>query len=188
MVRQIDITSPSFIDHMVDIARNGDSKRVWTLIRLIRCHTPLKIALSKAWHGIPEPSKRALVRYYPEARSADCPDPHAALEMIHSLAISLSCSKNLSPRRAYSLIHWLYVFLLKHGAPVKPVIVRAMYHAGVIRYRQEGLHVSRTQYTYIMDCVKKAEDPQLVAVLTGGSQVGITHQGSNQLEDEYIYV
>ncbi|KAI9046368.1 uncharacterized protein KD926_004208 [Aspergillus affinis] len=187
-VRQTDVTDPSFIKHMLHIVRNGNSRNTWTLIRLLRSHTPLKISLSKSYQPIPEPSEKALVRYYDQPRSSDCPDPHAALEMVHSLATSISCSRNLSPCRAYSLVHWLYVFLLKHGAPVRPVIARAMYHAGVVRYRREGLRVSPTQYTYIMEVVKKYEDPEFVEALVYTPQAGDMHEELGDLEEnEYIY-
>ncbi|PYI12741.1 hypothetical protein BO78DRAFT_357097 [Aspergillus sclerotiicarbonarius CBS 121057] len=165
MARQIDITSPEFIEHGLDLARTGDSKSVWTLIRLLRSHTPLKIALSKSWVPIPDASEKALVRYYPEPRTSDCPDPHAALEMIHLIAVSLACSKRLSPRRSYSLVHWLYVFLVKHNAPVKPTLARAMYHAGVERFRRQGLRVAPTQYAYIFDVVEEVEGPDVAADL-----------------------
>ncbi|OOF98931.1 hypothetical protein ASPCADRAFT_127518 [Aspergillus carbonarius ITEM 5010] len=165
MVRKIDITSPDFMEHGLDLARTGDSRSVWTLIRLLRSHTPLKIALSKSWVPIPDPSEKALVRYYHEPRTSDCPDPHAALEMIHLLAVSLACSKRLTPRRSYSLVHWLYVFLVKHNAPVKPALARAMYHAGVERFRRQGLRVAPTQYAYIFDVVEEVEGPDVAADL-----------------------
>lgn len=182
MTRQIDITSPDFISHGLDLARTGDSRSVWTLIRLLRSHTPLKIALSKSWIPIPDPSEKALVRYYPEPRTSDCPDPHAALEMIHLLAVSLACSRRLSPRRSYSLVHWLYVFLVKHNAPVKPAIARALYHAGVERFRREGLRVSLTQYAYIYDVVEEVEGADVVEALMEPPRIG--HRFSGEEEGE----
>ncbi|BCS04618.1 uncharacterized protein AKAW2_80419S [Aspergillus luchuensis] len=180
MTRQIDITSPDFISHGLDLARTGDSRNVWTLIRLLRSHTPLKIALSKSWIPIPDPSEKALVRYYPEPRTSDCPDPHAALEMIHLLAVSLACSRRLSPRRAYSLVHWLYVFLVKHNAPVKPAIARALYHAGVERFRREGLRVSLTQYAYIYDVVEEVEGADVVEALMEPPRIGHRFSGEEE--------
>ncbi|RDK38846.1 hypothetical protein M752DRAFT_286045 [Aspergillus phoenicis ATCC 13157] len=182
MTRQIDITSPDFISHGLDLARTGDSRSVWTLIRLLRSHTPLKIALSKSWIPIPDPSEKALVRYYPEPRTSDCPDPHAALEMIHLLAVSLACSRRLSPRRSYSLVHWLYVFLVKHNAPVKPAIARALYHAGVERFRREGLRVSLTQYAYIYDVVEEVEGSDVVENLMEPPRIGHRFSGGEEGE------
>lgn len=172
MARQIDITDPSFVKHAIEIARDGNIQRIWTLIRLFRCHTPLKIAISSFWPSAPDPSEKALVRYYPEPRTALCPDPHLAVEMIHLFAVSLACSRNISPRRAYALVHWLYHFLVKHNAHVKPSLVRAMYHAGVLRFRRAGLNVAQTQYAYILDRVKEIETPEMVQALMEPPRVG----------------
>ncbi|EDP54141.1 hypothetical protein KXX16_004761 [Aspergillus fumigatus] len=172
MVRQIDITDPSFVNHAIEIARDGNIQRIWTLIRLFRCHTPLKIAISSFWPRVPDPSEKALVRYYPEPRTSLCPDPHLAVEMLHLFAISLACSRNISPRRAYALVHWLYNFLMKHNAHVKPSLVRAMYHAGVLRFRRAGLNVAPTQYAYILDRVKEIETPEMVQALMEPPRMG----------------
>lgn len=172
LLRQIDITSPSFIESSVQLASQGDSKGVWVLPRLLRSHTPLKIALSKAWQPIPDPSDMALVRWYPERKSTNCPDPHAALRVINSLAIAFSCAKNLSPRRTFQLVHWLYLFLRQHRAPVKPVLVRAMYHAGVVRYRQAGLNVPPGRYEYIMGIVRRFEDPDMLRSIMESPKFG----------------
>lgn len=162
LIRQIDITSPSFIEESVNLAISGNSKSVWVLLRLLRSHTPLKIAISMAWRPIPDPSEMALVRWYPEPRSRDCPDPHISLEVIHALAIAFSTSKNLSPRRAFQLVHWLYRFLKQHYAPIKPSLARAMYHAGIVQYRRAGLNVPPGRYDYIMGIVQEFEDPEVV--------------------------
>lgn len=174
MVRQIDVTSPSFIEQSVHLARTGDAKSIWTLIRLLRSHTPLKIALAMSWQPLPDASEKALVRYYPEPRTAESPDPHVALEMIHLLAISISCSKALSPPRAYALVHWLYAFLMRHNAPVRPALVRAMYHAGILRCRREGYSISPTKYEFIFNAVKRFEGPEVVTALMQPPQVGRT--------------
>ncbi|KAE8373737.1 hypothetical protein BDV26DRAFT_271407 [Aspergillus bertholletiae] len=179
LVRQINVTSPSFVENSIHIASTGDSQNVWTLIRLFRCHTPLKIALSRAWGPIPEPSGKALVRYYPEARTSECPDPHAALDMVHLIAISIASSKQLSARRAYGLIQWLYRFLVKHGAPVKPSLVRAMYHVGVVRYRREGLRLPSIQYAYILDIVEEVEGPEVLDTMI--PRVGQSDSTTSQL-------
>ncbi|KAB8262668.1 hypothetical protein BDV32DRAFT_17253 [Aspergillus pseudonomiae] len=180
LVRQINVTSPSFLENSIQIASTGDSQNVWTLIRLLRCHTPLKIALSRSWGPVPDASQKALVRYYPEARTSECPDPHAALDMVHLIAISIASSKQLSARRAYGLIQWLYRFLVKHGAPVKPSLVRAMYHVGVVRYRREGLRLSSMQYAYILDLVEEVEGPEVLDIMV--PRVGQSDSYASQLE------
>ena len=189
MIRQIDITSAAFIDHSVHLAKTGDTKNVWTLIRLLRSHTPLKVALAKSWHReeeqLTQPSAEEQQKKEgeeedtakPKSNLSPRPDPHAAVEMIHILAIAISCSKKLSPCRSYHLIHWLYDFLMTHHAPVKPALVRAMYHAGIIRYQREGRRVAPTRFLYILELVKEFEDPHVARELLEGPKYGESRNG-----------
>ncbi|EAW11283.1 uncharacterized protein ACLA_089750 [Aspergillus clavatus NRRL 1] len=179
MTRQIDVSNPSFVKHAVGVARTGNAQAIWTLIRMLRSHTPLKVALSKSSQRIPDPSEMSLTRYYPDQRTEHCPDPHLASEMIHLFAVSIACSKNLSPRVAYKFVHWLYTFLVSHNATVKPSLVRAMYHAGVLRFRREGLRVAPTQYAYIFERVKEIEMPEMVQALMEPPRVGETVKHSD---------
>lgn len=165
LVNQVDITSPSFIEQSLLFASTGDSTSIWILLRILRSHTPLKIAIPLAWHRIPDPSEMALVRWCPEFKTQGCPDPHASLEVINTLAIAFSCSAKISPRRAYKFVHWLYVFLKQHHAPVKPSLVRALYNAGVLKYRRAGVNVAPGRYDYIMGIVKEFEDPGVVRLI-----------------------
>ncbi|GAD93613.1 conserved hypothetical protein [Paecilomyces variotii No. 5] len=166
MVRKIDITSTSFIEQCLNIAKSGSSdyNTDYSIIfRILRSHTPLKIALSQAWGSPPDldSAGNALAL----ARDSEHPDPHACLELIHLLAITFATSKNLTARQAYRAVHWLYVFLMSHDAPIKPPIVRAMYHCGVTRYQQAGVHVSSVRYQFILDLVREAEDPEVYMAL-----------------------
>lgn len=162
MIRGIDVTSPTFISHCLDLAAAGDSISLWTIIRIIRCHSPLKIALCRSWLPIAHASDMTLERYRPNPRTSEYPDPHAALEFINLLAIALSRAKNISPRRSYALVFWLYRFLMWHSAPIKPSFVRAIYHAGVTRYEREGRKVTRDRYNFILDLVDRFETPEVV--------------------------
>lgn len=166
MVRKIDVTSTSFIDQCLSIAKSGNSdyNTDYSIIfRILRSHTPLKIALSQSWG--PPPDLDSAGTALALARDSEHPDPHACLELIHLLAITFATSKNLSPRQAYRAVHWLYVFLMSHDAPIKPPIVRAMYHCGVTRYQQAGVHVSSVRYQFILDLVRDAEDPEVYMAL-----------------------
>ncbi|KAL2815792.1 hypothetical protein BDW59DRAFT_176054 [Aspergillus cavernicola] len=158
MICRTNITSPAFQEHAMHIARTGDPTSVWTLVRFLRSHTPLKIALSRSWHRL-DPSDKALIPYHQTPRIALQPDPHDSLELIHSLATAFACSAQFSPRRAYKLVHWLYVFLYKHGAPVRPPLVRALYHAGV--------------YEYIWNIVQEAERPEVVQAVENRTPVDL---------------
>ena len=163
-IRQVDVASPDFRLWAIHIARTGKSPAIWSVLRLLRAHIPLKIALSRAW-PLPDPADGVIVRYNARPRSAGTPDPHDALDMVHSLAASFACAKQLSPQRAYRLVRWLYLFLLRHGAPIQTPIARALYHAGVVRFRQEKGYISPIQYDYIWGIVEQTEGREYVRAL-----------------------
>lgn len=172
MIQQLDLTSTASAEECIRLARIGDSKSVWSILRLLGNHTPFKLCLHKAWTPLPRPDEGVLVRYHPGPRNSGCPDPYAAVDLIHQLAIAFSCCEHLTPSRSFHLIHWLYDYLRKHGGPVYPSLVRAMYHAGVVRYRREGRRVSPTQYQYIMWIMKKFEGRGVVHEITAPPQIG----------------
>lgn len=172
MLRRIDLTCPATMEEFLRLAREGDSKSVWSVLRLLENHTPFKVCLHKAWVPIPHPDEMAIVRYHPGPRDSHCPDPYVAVNLIHQLAVAFSCSPQLSPSRSFHLIHWLYDYLRKHGGPVYPSLVRAMYHAGVVRYRREGRRVSATRYEYIMWIMEKFEGRAFVKEFTAAPQIG----------------
>ncbi|KAJ5669711.1 hypothetical protein N7462_010781 [Penicillium macrosclerotiorum] len=172
MFRRLDLTSPESVAECLHLARSGDSKSVWSVLRLLRNHTPFKLCLNKAWVPLPHPGEKALVRYHPGPRDAQSPDPYVAVEFIHQLAVAFSCCQQLTPSRSFHLIHWLYDYLRRHGGPVYPSLVQAMYHAGVVRYRREGRRISPTQYEYILWIVSKFEGPDVANQLRSPAQIG----------------
>ncbi|KAL4943731.1 hypothetical protein BDV06DRAFT_210848 [Aspergillus oleicola] len=154
------ITSPEFQNKALHLAREGDTFSIWTLIRLLRMHTPAKLALPFSWGPRPNPNDQHLVAK--TRRHPNSPDPHDVLDMIHALAAAFACSEQISPRRAFQLVYWLYLFLVKHDGPVRPPLVRALYHAGVTRFKREKGHVSVTQCLHIWRIVEMAEGPEVL--------------------------
>lgn len=171
MFCDMNITSPASVAECLHLARVGDSKDVWSVLRLLNNHTPLKICLHKACFPIPHPDEKALVRFDPEPRDSRSPDPYIAVDFIHQLAVVFSCCKQLTPSRSFHLVHWIYNYLRRHGGPVHPSLVRAMYHAGVVRYRREGRRLPVAQYEYILWIVRKFEGPEVVKELTNGPTI-----------------
>ncbi|KAL3471873.1 hypothetical protein BJX99DRAFT_250075 [Aspergillus californicus] len=178
-VYRVNIATPAFRNHAVHVARTGDSASVWTLFRLFRSHTPLKISLSRAYPGL-ETSPRAQKKWHGKPRDHRHPDPFTSLRLIHDVANAVACSTQFSSRQAFELVRWLYVFLLKHDAPIDPVIARALYHAGVIRNRRAGNRVSILQYRYIWEIVQMVERPEIVESLKHRT----SHEGDKFLHDE----
>lgn len=177
MFRRLDITSQESAEEFLRLVRVGDSKSIWSVLRILRNHTPFKLCLNKAWVPLPHPDEMALVRYHPGPRDSESPDPYAAVDFVHRLAVAISCSHNLTPSRSFHLIHHLYDYLRRHGGPVYPSLVQAMYHAGVVRYRREGRRVSPTQYEYILWIVSKFEGREVARQLRAPAQIGLSKPG-----------
>lgn len=163
-VRKTDVTSPSFIEKATRLART-DIKNALAILRILRLHVPLQIALSRSWMKL-DPAEKALVPYAEyNGLSSYYPDPRACLELINCLAISIACSNKLSPNQSFRMLCFLYRFLLKHGAPIEPTFVRALYHSGVVRFRQAGRSVPPAQRWYILNIVRKVEGKKAVREL-----------------------
>ncbi|KAF3025221.1 hypothetical protein E8E15_004592 [Penicillium rubens] len=172
MFHRMNLTNPDTVEEILGVVRSGDSKNIWPILRLLNNNTPFKVSLHKAWQPIPHPDEKVLVRYHPGPRNSRCPDPHAAVNLINQLAVALSCCKHLTPCQSFHMVHWLYVYLRRHGGPVDPEFVRALYHAGVVRYRRDGRRISPTQYEYILWIVGKFESSEVVEELTSRPQIG----------------
>lgn len=172
MFHRVHLTRPDTVEEILHIARSGDSNSTRSILRLLNNNTPFKISLHKAHQHIPHPDEKILVRYHSGSRTSQCPDPHAAIDLINQLAVAISCCRHLSPCQSYHMIHWLYGYLRKHGGPVDPGFVRAMYHAGVVRRRREGLRVPLAQLQYIFSIVEKFEGHDVVEQLSAAPQVG----------------
>ncbi|KAL3460443.1 hypothetical protein BJX64DRAFT_278482 [Aspergillus heterothallicus] len=112
-------------------------------IRILRSHIPLQIAISQAWH-LADPASMALIPYNPKPRSAYNPDPQACLHTIHTIASA-----------AFQL----------HNAPIRPKMARALYHAGIVRFRRQGLRIATDRYNFIWDLVETTENPEIVRTL-----------------------
>ena len=50
--------------------------------------------------------------------------------------------------------------------------MRALYHAGIVRYQREGNTVAQARYAYIMELVREFEDPRVAEELLQGPQYG----------------
>ncbi|KAJ5686623.1 hypothetical protein N7536_009242 [Penicillium majusculum] len=177
MFHRMNLTSPDTVEEILNVVRSGDSKNIWPILRLLNNNTPFKVSLHKAWQPIPHPDEKVLVRYHPAPRDSRCPDPHAAVDLINQLAVALSCCRNLTPCQSFHMVHWLYGYLRRHGGPVDPEFVRALYHAGVVRYRRDGRRISATQYEYIRWIVGKFESSEVIEELTALPQIGESRVG-----------
>ncbi|KAJ6070010.1 hypothetical protein N7499_011897 [Penicillium canescens] len=179
MFQRMNLTNPATVDEFLHLARTGNSQSIWSVLRIINNNTAFKLCLNKAWMPIPHPDEKVLVRYHPP--QTEYPEPHAAVDLINKLAIAFSCCETLSPCQAYHMVHWLYNFLRRHSGPVDPMLCRALYHAGVTRYRRDGGYVSATRYEYILWIIRKFEGPEVAKQLSSFGAI----RESMTFDDDY---
>ncbi|WEW58038.1 hypothetical protein PRK78_003505 [Emydomyces testavorans] len=169
LARQTDVTAPDFANKVL-LYTETNSPRRSGLLRILRRHTPFKIALAYSWNsssvGAFDGKLRGATSFtadgFPILNPADC------LATMHSLALIFACSTKLSPRNSYRLTRWCYEFILAHYAPIKPTMARALYHAGVYRYREAGMIVPLERFAYIMDIVRNVEGDAIAGALASG--------------------
>lgn len=161
LVQQIDISGCAFVEQSLQLAMTGQSKELWTLVRILRSHTAFKIALSRAWYPRALASQKALI----PLPSARFPDPHISLDLVNLVAAAVAKNQNITARRAVQIIYWLYAFLKRHNAPIEPILVRAIYYANILRYRKEGLPIPRARYGWTYSVVNEVEGPEVAEKL-----------------------
>lgn len=52
--------------------------------------------------------------------------------------------------------------MASHNAPIKPILVRALFYAGVVRFKEERRVMSGIG-KFVLELVRKVEGPQMVA-------------------------
>lgn len=162
LASETDITNPAFIEEALHIIETDYLHRTAFLL-LLKHHTPLKIALSKAWGDRQKHAKTPQTT--PDVDCRRFPDPFVCLEVLHIFALAFACAKKLSPRYSYSLTHWCYRFVVNHHGPLNPPMVRALYHAGVTRYREANKYIPIPRFEFIMQKVREVEGSQVADAL-----------------------
>ncbi|RMD43984.1 hypothetical protein DV735_g1140, partial [Chaetothyriales sp. CBS 134920] len=93
----------------------------------------------------------------------------------HNLPFKTSLSQAADLRRKYHAlledeqqeVHWCYVFLHRYGAPITPAITRALWHAGVTRYRGNG--PAYAQMHWVLKIVSQVEGKGVAGMLLWNS-------------------
>jgi hypothetical protein len=183
-IQDVDVTGPEFVEQMLRSIEQG-RESIEGILTLMSFHTPLKIGLAIAstppggrFRPTPPKSpkhfKRLPLRGPKASKEGNSTlDPQACVAFIELMATCIATSDKLTPRAAFNLVTHLYTYTIHHFGPVRPALVRAMYHCGVTRFRQNGQGVSRIQEAYIMGIVRRFEDPRAVKGLMDGSYVKI---------------
>jgi hypothetical protein len=163
MARATNVTGPDFIEQVIYRMETGSSGRS-SLLRLLRRHIPLKIALSRSWGNRSSPTATSESMKGSEAKrlatdldNCQYPDPVACLELLHTLALMFACCTNVTPRTSWRLTYWCYLFIVQHQGPVEPVLVRSLYHAGVQRYRDAKISIPLPRLNFILKKIREVE-------------------------------
>ncbi|OJD14624.1 hypothetical protein AJ78_05054 [Emergomyces pasteurianus Ep9510] len=169
LAKHTDVTSPSFIHQIIAFTEAGAIPRS-AILRLLRRHTPLKVALSRCWQ---EPAATHTVTEPGTLPPDPClyPNPNECLRMLHILALVFSCTTTVTPTTSWRLTQWVYLFIVQHHGPVSPILTRALFQAGVTRYREAGKPVPKRKYAFIIQKIREAEGAAVTNTLLDAERV-----------------
>ncbi|KAF7513165.1 hypothetical protein GJ744_010561 [Endocarpon pusillum] len=87
--------------------------------------------------------------------------PSVALHLVNSLARVFALSPVLSPRQSFRKVYWLYLYLHRFtwGFAIGPDLTRALWHAGVTRYKETG--TSPEKVGWILSKVREVEGQEV---------------------------
>lgn len=91
------------------------------------------------------------------------------VDLINSLAVSFATSPVATPRAALRRVHWCFIFLSRYKIRVEPIITRALWHAGVTRYGEQG--TSATYLRWILWRIGQVEGPAVAQELLWNENV-----------------
>lgn len=79
------------------------------------------------------------------------------IEVVNMLAHSCASMESLRPSQAYRNVWALYRWLQDRGAPIQPLISRALVTAGILRYLKDLRWIPDERLEYILSIVEKVE-------------------------------
>ncbi|MCJ1406207.1 hypothetical protein MMC19_000272 [Ptychographa xylographoides] len=85
--------------------------------------------------------------------------------LLHRMALAYAAAPHLSPAQAYRKVKRCVDFFRDRPDLLGPDMARALAHAGVLRYLQEGLWVSTVRHTYVLGFVRALEGEDVAAQL-----------------------
>ena len=94
---------------------------------------------------------------------SNLPAREQVVGLIHHLAISFATSLVASPRSALRRVYWCYLFLCNYKVPIQPVMIRALWHAGVTRYGEGG--TAATLLKWLLKRVRELEGEEIASRL-----------------------
>ena len=180
IAQRMDITSSGFLEEVMQHIETPSLRRT-ILLNILKNHMGAKIALGLS-HKSPASTSTVVERPSgpntrikqtiqpfrtsnttdPSSSDPFIPCPSATLDTFNSLALIFAFSPGLSPRASWKLTYWCYRFMASHNAPIKPILVRALFYAGVVRFKEERRVMSGIG-KFVVELVRKVEGPQTAA-------------------------
>lgn len=126
---------------------------------------PLAIALINDPVSHIDTCFRLLTRYRPD--TPDFPTPGRAIRtlLLNRMATAFAHANHIKPRTAFRKVYRCYIILRRGGLPVQPELVRALTHAGIVRYLQAGQSVGTQKIQWILSRVREAEGDEVEKVM-----------------------
>lgn len=127
-----------------------DKLSIKVITRILRHSRALNLSLA---HAVGATSTHAT----PTNPPSHSPNRATSLRLLNSLARSFAISPVLSPRQSFRKVYRIYLHLHQYtwGCAIGPDITRALWHAGVTRYKETG--TSPEKVAWILGKVREVE-------------------------------
>ncbi|KAI9823596.1 MAG: hypothetical protein M1832_002377 [Thelocarpon impressellum] len=126
---------------------------VKTLIETPTIHPKVSFALLKAHRS----SSAWEAGQQHTASPTRVPVAASRIALVHTMATTYARAGHLRPRLAYRYVMHCYKYLHSRGAPLQPLMSRALTLAGVTRPLQDGEWVSTVKLRFVLDKVRALE-------------------------------
>jgi hypothetical protein len=137
-----------------------DKLSIKIITRILQHNLQLNLSLAYATTPLPKLPEQPQTTTSPMTTTTTTTTPISptlALHIINTLACAFALSPILTPRQSFRKVHWLYLHLHRHtgGTAIGPEFTRALWHAGVTRYRDTGTSPDKVEW--ILGKVREVE-------------------------------
>jgi len=123
----------------INLVRTNTELR-YVIFALMRCHD-IQVRISDhKWRGGVRP-----------------PVPNLRVYLVHQIAYAIAYHTPGVARRAFRNVHYCYRGLVRSGAPIRPLMSKALVTAGVIRPLQDEENVPTARLQWVLNIVREVE-------------------------------
>lgn len=148
----------------------GVALRIFELYQALSLEgcTELAIALIKDPLSHVDTTFRLLRRHRPTTNNrskSTRPGFEARGHLLHEMATAFAHASHLSPSIAFRKVRLCYTHLRRDWLPIRPALVRALTHAGIVRRLQAGESVGTERIQWILRMVREVEGDEVEKVV-----------------------